>query len=578
MAKVVSTDNDEALLATAADIGASEAEAGQITPGQAAPAAPTPPRNKCREIVSLLGNSKVVKVTAVVSLTQAAGLINLGLVQAPLAAATFADNMAVMSQRFMIASAFAGVMASPYFGRFTDRRGRRSAMVFGILAAYWLPLGGLAAIGWSKEGLWFSLFAGIPSWFMNIIPVQWAMVSDALSSEQKQMGFAVVMTLQCLVSFLFMLFGFALTRFYADTPLVIVWYVLLLASVAACIAACIPPKAASGAQRSDGPLNPLKTLWAPVRFIRRSATLQALGAVTGLLTLSCKMLYSFTLPFCYQNLGLLGEGHAQQQQLVSSLWMYLPMLALTPVNLLMGVWSDRFGPSVVASIFIPVAALGMMLLSLMVLVPEIWFVPIGGFLSALSHPVFVVINPLISRVVPAKHVGEAFGAVASCKALANLGGPILMSFVLQSLEDLGRNDLYWVLIIACGAVMLLAVPFTVRLHRLVREAANASETGLQWAASWASDRESVISPMGSIGILADERQSNMQHNVREATGAGGTGLWAKGDAAGKDDDELSTALPTMDTLPAMPSLDYSGFSEGANETRGVSAASSETRN
>lgn len=547
MAKVDTTENAEVSLLSAslaASIakgeGGPEAGSHQSEVVQDMSAAPLARSSKCNEIMSILGNSKVARVIAVLSLTQAASLINLGLVQAPLAAAAFADSMAVMNQRFMMASAFLGILASPYFGSFTDRRGRRSALVAGILAGYWLPLGGLAAIGWCADGLWFSLFASIPSWFMNIVPVQWAMVSDAFASDQKQMGFAVVMTMQSLVSFLFMVFGFGLTRLYPDTPVIIVWYVLLLASMAGCIAACIPPKAVAGngAQRSNGPSNPLKTLWAPVRLIRKSATLQALGAVAGLLTLSCKMLYSFTLPFCYQNLGILGEGHDQRQQLVSALWMYVPLLALTPVNLLVGVWSDRFGPSAVARIFIPVAALGMMMLALMAFIPQLWFVPVGGFLSALSHPAFVTINPLISLVVPGKHVGQAFGAMASCKAFANLIGPLVMNVVLQSLEELGRNDLYWALIIACGAVMLCAAPFTYRLHRLVRKAADAGE---DWNASWVSAQASEVHPAV---------------NVYKVTGAG------------KSEDDVSTAAPISYTSPQSR-----GVSDSSCEPRGVSASS-----
>merc|ERR1719162_270407 len=150
---------------------------------------------------------------------------------------------------------------------------------------------------------------------------------------------------------------------------------------------------------------------------------------------------------------------------------------------LVGVLCRRFGPVLVLKLWLPFCALSFAGPALLAVATDDWVILIAGIGIQVAFSCYIPLQSLVTHVVPSCRIGEAMGAVASCKMIASIFAPILCGVAWTAIEKSGSN-LYWIIFVVAALLMLVGFPFTFLLERRLPR-----DTSATWS-TWASARHS----------------------------------------------------------------------------------------
>jgi len=181
-------------------------------------------------------------------------------------------------------------------------------------------------------------------------------------------------------------------------------------------------------------------------------------------------------------LSSVGAG-TERLQSATLLFNTYPMIPMIVVYGFVGVLCRRFGPTLILKLWLPFCALCFAAPALLAVYTDNWTIFVGGVGLMMAFSCYIPLQSLVIHVVPASRIGEAMGAVASCKMIASIFAPILCGVAWTAIEKSGSN-LYWIIFVVAALLMLVGFPFTFLLERRLPR-----DTSATWS-TWASARHS----------------------------------------------------------------------------------------
>lgn len=330
--------------------------------------------------------------------------------------------------------------------------------------------------GITKTGLWAHIIlnslAGPLRGSVSGNPVVWALYTDKLAPEKRELGFCMLFCLPALFNLVWGPFNKALLRWY---PVHIVSIFQGINAVCFCLYLLVAWSLRSGgpgatqAATVDGiaeKLNLLEGLRSTWNLISNNAQLMALCAMASFLTLADLAAGFSSIIIGYTLLGIEGDGYKTAQQNFTYLCTTYPPVVAIIWTMAIGAIAKRVGPGLTTAVWLPITCILFGSFSLLQLngSPAMQF--FAGCCSIVPISCFPPLTALVTRVVPYNRVGEALGCVASCKNIMALAAPLVMSVVMEAIGH--RLHLYVWIFPASALIMAFACPFAFYLACCVR--------------------------------------------------------------------------------------------------------------
>jgi len=154
------------------------------------------------------------------------------------------------------------------------------------------------------------------------------------------------------------------------------------------------------------------------------------------------------------------------------------------VVMVVGVCARRFGPHRLVRIWVPVTALLFAFPMILKYTFETWSIMLSGFFVLLPLTNYGPLQALVTHIVHPRQIGEAMGAIATCKNMVSLLAPLMVGAFTSALERTDHtvypNSLLYIIFPVCAFVMFCAWPFTFCLEKRVQR-----DTTMTWN-TWAS--------------------------------------------------------------------------------------------
>jgi len=404
------------------------------------------------------------------------------------------------------ARCFVSVLLCAHFGSWSDRHSRKYAVVVMAISSLIIGLPVLV-FGSTETGLWACVFliviTGPFAVHVSGSPVLWAWASDYLGAEHKEVGFAIIGACSSAGSFIVLLGAKAIANQFPGNPAPFMWIALGCLILSLVIVAVTPPGAYMP-ELTDADLAEekgfMQAMFGPMRLVAKKPTLRATCVVVALLTLpdmaatdiSSNIIISlndYKTP-CYSNPQVVTCITAAVTDTMNVFSVYPRPLTLIVV-MVVGVCARRFGPHRLVRVWVPITAILFAFPMILNWVFEEWSIALSGFFVLLPLTNYGPLQALVTHIVPPRQIGEAMGAIATCKNLVSLVAPLMVGVLTKFFERTGNttypDSLLWIIYPICAFVMFCAWPFTFCLEKRVPR-----DTAATWT-SWASaSRPSTI--------------------------------------------------------------------------------------
>lgn len=383
------------------------------------------------------------------------------------------------------ARCFMSVLLCAHFGGWSDKHSRKAAIVVMTLASFVVGFPVLV-FGSTNAGLVscvvLVVVTGPFAVHLSGSPVLWAWASDYLAPEHKEVGFAMIGAFSAGGSFLVLIGANALGSFFSG-PEPFVWVSVGCCLVCLGIVALAPP----GAHMPDLAAEDLaeekglmQALFGPMRLVAKNPTLRATCAVVALLTLPDMAANDIAPQILYNMLDISTDPSAMRS--ASNLFQVYPRPLTVIAALVFGVCARRFGPHRLVRVTVPITAV---LFAFPVILKFTgqqngFLIILSGFFTLFPLSNYGPLQALVCHIVSPRQIGEAMGAIATCKNLVSLIAPLLIGAFTSYLENTDNTDKLWVVYPACAFIMLCGWPFTFCLERRVPR-----DTTATWS-TWAS--------------------------------------------------------------------------------------------
>jgi MFS family permease len=346
-------------------------------------------------------------------------------------------------------------LAEPFWGRLSDRIGRRPVLIVTILAntVSYVALAFAPNIGWAFA---IRLFSGcatgnistIQGYMADVTPPEHRAARMGLLGSAFGMGFVVGPTLGGLLPGLAQLFGHSDSgRLAFQIPLLVAAALAAIASLGVFLfvvesrapSAPDAPKPQRREALQSAIAHPVLSRVLLVTLIS-TAAFAGMEAIFGLWTQARFAWGPRQVGLCFAVIGI---------------------VASVGQGVITGRLARRFGEAKVLTVGLVIIALS---LSLTPFVPTGAFVPVAVGLTAFGQSlVFPCVAALISRATPSDKQGAMLGLNMAAGSLARMSGPMLAG----PLFGLAVGGPFWL-----GAVLMLpAIAFAARIERRVKAAA-----------------------------------------------------------------------------------------------------------
>jgi MFS family permease len=396
------------------------------------------------------------------------------------------------------------VLLCAHFGMWSDKNSRKAAVVIMTVSSLIVGLPVLA-FGISQTGLTcvvvLVVITGPFAVHVSGSPVLWAWASDYLGPEHKEVGFAIIGAASSGGSFIVLLSAKAIAGLFPGDPAPFLWITIGCLIVCLGIVAIAPP-GAHMPELTDADLAEekgfLQAMFGPMRLVAKRPTLRAACVVVALLTLpdmaatdiSSNIIISL---HGYQQ-DCIKEGHTTKDEITACVTQAVTntmnVFAVYPrpftliVVMTVGVCARRFGPHRLVRVWVPVTALMFAFPMILKYTFETWAITLSGFFVLLPLTNYGPLQALVTHIVHPRQVGEAMGAIATCKNLVSLFAPLIVGGFTSALEKSGHTvwpeSLLYLIYPVCAFVMFCAWPFTFCLEKRVPR-----DTTMTWN-TWAS--------------------------------------------------------------------------------------------
>lgn len=406
-----------------------------------------------------------------------------------------ASNVAWMNAGRCLVS----VLLCAHFGSWSDKNSRKAAVVVMTVASLIPGLPVLVNDEWQGMTAVVILVVITGPFAVHVSgsPVLWAWASDYLGPEHKEVGFAIIGACSSAGSFVVLIFARWLATQYPGQPAPFLWINVGCLIVALIIVAFTPPGAyMPDLTEEDIPEEKgiLQAMFGPMRLVAKKPVLRATCVVVALLTLpdmaatdiSSQIIFAIIdiqtpcIKEFSPNVAKITECAYDKGTDIMTTFSVYPRPLTVVVVMVVGVCARRFGPHRLVRVWVPITAI--MFAFPVVLISQqdaTWALLFSGFFTLLPLTNYGPLQALVTHIVHPRQVGEAMGAIATCKNMVSLLAPILIGVFTEYLANIDRNDLLWVVYPACAVVMLCAWPFTFCLEKRV-----ARDT-ITWS-TWAS--------------------------------------------------------------------------------------------
>lgn len=391
------------------------------------------------------------------------------------------------------------VLLCAHFGSWSDRHSRKWAVVVMTISSLIIGLPVLV-LGSNQSGLLacvvLIVITGPFAVHVSGSPVLWAWASDYLAPEHKEVGFAIIGAASSAGSFVVMLAAKAIANQFPGHPEPFLWIALGCLILCLVIVAVTPPGAYMP-ELTDADLveekGLMQAMFGPMRLVAKIPTLRAACVVVGLLTLpdmaatdiSSNIIISlndYTSP-CLSDPAVRECVTAAVTDTMNVFSVYPRPFTLVVV-MMVGVCARRFGPHRLVRVWVPITAILFAFPMILNWVFEEWAIALSGFFVLLPLTNYGPLQALVTHIIPPRQIGEAMGAIATCKNMVSLIAPLMVGAFTKFLERTNNttypNSLLWIIYPVCGFVMFCAWPFTFCLEKRVPR-----DTTATWT-SWAS--------------------------------------------------------------------------------------------
>lgn len=395
------------------------------------------------------------------------------------------------------------VLLCAHFGMWSDKHSRKAAVVVMTVASL-IPGLPVLPFGATQTGItWVVVLVVLTGPFAVHVsgsPVMWAWASDYLGPEHKEVGFAIISAACSAGSFVVLLGAKAVGNLFPGDPAPFLWITIGCLIVCLGIVAVTPP-GAHMPELADADVAEekglMQAMFGPMRLVAKRPTLRAACIVVALLTLPDMAatdiasniiisLNDYTTP-CL-------PGHTTQDEVTDcvtqSVTNTMNVFSVYPrpltfiVVMVVGVCARRFGPHRLVRVWVPVTALLFAFPMILKYTFETWSIMLSGFFVLLPLTNYGPLQALVTHIVHPRQIGEAMGAIATCKNMVSLLAPLIVGAFTSALERDGRttypNSLLHIIFPVCAFVMLCAWPFTFCLEKRVPR-----DTNMTWN-TWAS--------------------------------------------------------------------------------------------
>jgi len=239
----------------------------------------------------------------------------------------------------------------------------------------------------------------------------------------------------------------------------------------------------------------MEGIFGPLRLVASKPTLRATCVVVGLLTLpdmAAQDVSSQIIISLHDYITPCGGPESPDVEncvraAVSNTMNVLSVFPL-PVGLvvvvLIGVCGRRYGPHRLVRVWVPLTAIGFAVPAILKATFETWSIFVSGIFIMLPLTNYIALQALITHIVHPRQIGEAMGAIATCKNFVSLLAPLIVGGITSVLERSGHttypNSELYIIYPVCALVMFCASPFTFCLEKRVPR-----DTTMTWN-TWAS--------------------------------------------------------------------------------------------
>lgn len=408
-----------------------------------------------------------------------------------------ATNVATM----LAGRSLMSVLFCAHFGKWSDKAGRKLACAIMAISSLCVGLPRLFGNGHPQFFTMFGLvvFTGPMAVHLSGSPVLWAFASDYLAPEHKEVGFAIVGGSCSLGSFFTQMICVVVSHqvfdpdpvVNAETKTTVFLSIVVVYIVLAMTILFFVPPGAYMPEPSDADIAEeaeeqgfVASVLGPLRLVAKKPALRACCAVICLITLPDMAASDIATQVIYEMLGVTSQ---KDMVATSGKWSTYPLPFNFFVVLTIGILARRYGPSRTVRVWVPISSLLFSMPLIMLAVKDTWAITLGGLcvLTPLSN--YGPLQALVAHIVPPQRIGEAMGAIATCKNVVSLIAPVAVAVFSRVLEDSDNNDKLWLIYPICTCIMLTAWPFTFCLDSRV-----ARDTNMKWD-TWASgSRPSTI--------------------------------------------------------------------------------------
>lgn len=429
---------------------------------------------------------------------------------------------------------FVSVLLCAHFGSWSDKHSRKAAVVVMTVSSLIVGLP-ILALGSTSAGLTtcvvLVVVTGPFAVHVSGSPVLWAWASDYLGPEHKEVGFAIIGACSSGGSFLVLLGAKALGNAFPGNPDPFLWCTVGCLVLCLVIVAVTPP-GAHMPELNDADLAEekgfMQAMFGPMRLVAKKPTLRATCVVVALLTLpdmaatdiSSQIIFSLhdytdpcstdalvteytaaayktctpITPQCVKDEVTKSVTQCVTQAVTDTMQTFsvYPRPLTLIVVMIVGVCARRYGPHRLVRVWVPITAILFAFPVVLKLRPptedfQTWALLLSGFFTLLPLTNYGPLQALVTHIVPPRQIGEAMGAIATCKNLVSLIAPLLVGAFTTYLQSTDQNDKLYIVYPVCAFVMFCAWPFTFCLEKRVPR-----DTTATWT-TWASaSRPSTI--------------------------------------------------------------------------------------
>lgn len=429
----------------------------------------------------------IVKLLLVIGLLSAPGALSLALPS--LLTDVWGDNMSRNRAVIDAVKQFLIIIFAPAFGRWSDRRPRKLALLLSG-TMHWLPSLGILVFGWGGTGLWVAVALSILAAPLDQgQTLMVAYLNDLTSPDERVavigIGSVAVMVVlllyQTTASVFVQSFSWPLAAGAFDlvsfVPFVLLLFLIensgdpknrddihikTFESVSATeeLGHSHELRQPSDARAKENKGSTMRT----IHFLCSDATLRNLAVINLMLTFPETVDGDVQNQFVFNALGIFhGDAgiHAKQKRVTAMMQLSF-MLAQVNLIIIAGISSKVFGPLRVVRWLLPLTALAQLTPLLLLVNPADWVVVLQSVLGALKGTVMLPLQMLVSLAAPPGRTGEAVAAIEACNQL----GPFLGNIMMPPLLAYFGTESLWVFFVIACLLIFTAVPFALDLTEI----------------------------------------------------------------------------------------------------------------